>query len=294
MKRRSNNNNASALEKRTAFWLTVPAIILIIIIIGYPLFYSVLSSFQESNGAFSLANYQTTLTDNYFWKAIGNTALFTLIIVSAEIIIGFAVALCLQQFKTNFRDIFRAIFTFPLLMSSVIAAYEWMWLFNDQYGLINQILLLIGVKPPLWLINPGWSFFSICIVDIWVATPFVILVFQSSLASLPVEPYEQASLEGANSLQKFLYLTLPYMKNPILVVLIIRTMDVFRIYDAIAVLTGGGPGVSTISISLFAFKTGISFGKLHQSSAISLLMILPILLVTAFYIKFMFKNQEGI
>ena len=292
MVRRLKNNEFTSGKGGIAFWLTFPAIFLIIIIIGYPLLFSISSSLKNTTGNISWINYQAVLADKYFWLSLKNTALFTIIIVSLEIVIGFSIALCLQQLKFKLRDFFRALFIFPLLMSSVIAAYEWMWLFNDQYGLINQVLLRLSIKPPLWLVNSSWAFFSICVVDIWVATPFVILVFQSALASLPKETYEQASLEGANAIQKFLYLTLPYMKNPIFVVLIIRTMDVFRIYDSIAVLTGGGPGVSTTSLSLFAFRTGISFGKLNQSAAISLLMIFPMLLITAIYIRFMFRIQE--
>ncbi|MDL2253217.1 sugar ABC transporter permease [Ruminococcaceae bacterium OttesenSCG-928-I18] len=276
---------------RVAVLLILPAVVLILLIIAYPLVYSLFSSFQLADGGWGLDHYQTVLGSKEFWSAFKNTLLFTAGIVSAEIVLGFIVALGLQKLPTHVRNVCRGLMIIPLLISPVIASYEWMWMLNDQYGLVNQILGAIGITPPLWLVKPGWAFFSISLVDIWVSTPFVILVFQSALASLPKEPYEQAELDGASALKKFLYLTLPYLRGPLIVVLIIRTMDVFRIYDAIAVLTGGGPGTATTSLSLLAFRTGIDFGRMQQSSAMSLLMMIPILIVTAFYIRMIFSGE---
>lgn len=282
-----NKSKTSKLnrEGRLAFLLTFPALIIILSLIAYPLGYSLVSSFYPQSGNFGIGNYASILKDKFFWVVFINTLKFTVVIVSIEVLTGLLVAICLEKLNTHFKNFFRAIFILPLLMSPVVASYEWMWLFNDQYGLVPHMIKLLGIKPPLFLVEPIWAFFSIVIVDMWIATPFVILVFQSSLASLPRDPYECADIEGATRLQQFWYITLPLLKPAFLIILIIRTMDVFRIYDAVVVLTGGGPGLFTTSMSLLAFRTGINFGQLGKASAMSILITIPILIVTVIYLK---------
>lgn len=273
---------------RLAFLLALPAIILIALVVAYPIGFSVVKSFTTREG-YSLKNYKSILSDNSFSFTLLNTIKFTLIIVIIELVIGLIVALCLQNIKI--RNSFRALFTIPLLVSPVVSSYAWMWLLNDQYGLISHILKFMKITPPLWLANPNWAFISIVIVDMWIATPFVIIVFQSALASLPKSPYESAEIDGASSIQKFRYLTLPFLKPAFLVILTIRTMDVFRIYDSIVVLTGGGPGNATMSLSLLAFRTGITFGNLKGGSAMSLLMTIPLFIATIICIRAIFKDE---
>jgi multiple sugar transport system permease protein len=276
---------------RLAIFLTAPALICILLLVLYPLGYAILNSFKISDGSFGMESYLDILNDALFWEVFWNTVKFTIIIVGSEVILGLIVALSLQKMNRVIRNTLRAFFMIPLLVAPVVASYEWMWLFNDQYGLINFLLKAVGLNPPLWLAEPNWAFFSIVIVDMWIATPFVILILQSALSSLPAEPYESAKVEGASGFQLFIHLTLPYLKPALLVILIIRTMDVFRLYDAVAVLTNGGPGLATTTLSMLIFRTGMSYGELGKASAMSIVTIVPILLVSLFYIRLLWSKR---
>jgi multiple sugar transport system permease protein len=278
-------------QERLAFLLTFPALLFILALVVYPLCFAISQSFQLSDGSIGIDHYRSILKDSTFWSVLWNTVKFTFIIVSLEVIVGLIVAIFLQQLNSKLKSFLRAVFMIPLLMSPVVASYEWMWLLNDQYGLVPHLFKWLGLESPLWLADPKWAFFSIVIVDMWIATPFVILIFSSALASLPKDPYESAEIDGATKLQQFYYLTLPLLKPAFLIVLIIRTMDVFRLYDAVAILTNGGPGLSTTTLSILAFKTGITFGQLEVASAIAILTIIPIFIITLIYLRVIRLNR---
>jgi ABC-type sugar transport system permease subunit len=278
-------------RERLAFLLTLPALLAIFLLVLYPLGYSFYRSFQGMDASFSVEHYATILADKTFWKVAWNTVKFTVVMVAIEVVLGLSVALCLQRVNSWLRNVLRAFFMIPLLIAPVVASYEWMWLFNDQYGLVTTAIKALGMESPLWLADPKWAFVSVVIVDLWIATPFVILVFQSALSSLPADPYEAAKVEGANQFQTFFYLTLPFLRPVFLIVLIIRTMDAFRLYDSIAVLTSGGPGLATTTLSVLIFKTGINFGQIEEASAMSILTVIPILIITLIYIRLLRLNR---
>jgi multiple sugar transport system permease protein len=272
-------------SKRTGFLLTAPAVLAIGLLVLYPLGYSINESLHRSSGSFTLHNYRIALANPAFRTSFKNTIAFTVIMVVTEIVLGLAVALALQTIGPRKRAILRALFMIPLLVAPVVAAYEWGWMLNDQFGVVNQFFHWAGATPPLWLSNPHWAFAAVVVVDVWIATPFSILIFSSALSALSPEIYEAARLEGASPVQTFWYITRPLLKPAFLIVLVIRTMDAFRTYDAIAVLTGGGPGLSTSSLSILTVKTGIDNGSLHLASAMSILTLLPILVVTLVYLR---------
>jgi multiple sugar transport system permease protein len=251
----------------------------------YPLSYAIRQSLTSYAGHFTLSNFTDALTSYTFHVALWNTVRYTVLMVGLEILIGLPVALALQEIGRRKRNIIRALLLVPLLIAPVVAAYEWMWLLNDQYGLFSQFLGHLGITAPLWLANPHWAFFTVVLVDVWSATPFSILIFQTTLMAIPEDIYEAARVDGANRLRSFWYITRPLLKPAFFIILIIRTMDAFRIYDIIQVLTGGGPGLATQSLSTLTVKTGVSLGELNQASAMAVLTLLPILAVTLLYIR---------
>lgn len=272
-------------RERSALLLTIPAIAAICLLVLYPLGYSINQSFRSVDGLLTTQNYDGALHDPAFRAAVWNTVRFTVIMVTVETLLGLAVALALQEIGRRARSFFRAAFMIPLLVAPVVGAYQWMWLLNDQYGAINALLGHFHVQPPLWLSSPHWAFFAVILVDVWIATPFAVLVFQSALSSLPSDVYEAARLDGASRLQSFWFITRPLLKPAFLIIVVIRTMDAFRIYDVIAVLTGGGPGNATGSLSLVAVKTGIGIGNLNIAAAMSILTLLPILVATLVFLR---------
>jgi ABC-type sugar transport system permease subunit len=270
---------------RLAIGLVLPALVLICALVVYPLGYAIYKSFTNPSGDWSFSNFELALESGGFQVALWNTVRFTALMVLLEIALGLPIALALQEIGRRKRNVLRALFLIPLLIAPVVAAYEWEWLLNNQYGLFSQILDKLGLTAPLWLANPHWAFVTIILVDIWSATPFAILIFQAALASFPVEVYDAARVDGASRMQAFWFITRPLLKPAFGVVLVIRTMDAFRIYDIIQVLTGGGPGTATQSLSTLTEKTGVYFGQLNLASAMAVLTLLPILAVTLVYLK---------
>ncbi len=274
-----------AARRRTAFLLTLPSLLAIGLLVLYPLGYSINESFRNRDGAPSIDNYSIALANPAFLESMANTVEFTVLMVAIEMLLGLLVALSLQEVGSRARSLLRALFMVPLLVAPVVAAYQWSWMLNGQYGPVGALLQGVGVTPPLWLSDPGWAFFTVVLVDVWIATPFAVLIFQSALSSLPEEIYEAARLDGVSRWQSFWHITRPLLKPAFLIVLVIRTMDAFRTYDIVAVLTGGGPGLATSTLSVIAVQTGIDIGQLGVAAAMSILTLLPILVVTLVYLR---------
>lgn len=272
-------------RQRAALFLTLPALATIAILVVYPLGYSIVQSFTSPDGNITAANFVGAIGNPAFRTAFTNTVLYTVIMVSCELVLGLVVAISLQEVRPRVRNVLRALFLIPLLVAPVVASYQWSWLLNGQYGVINVFLRWLGLAPPLWLASPGWAFVIVILVDLWISTPFAVLIFQSALASLPDEIYEAVRLDGASRWQSFRLITTPLLRPALVIVLIIRTMDAFRIYDIIAVLTGGGPGSATTSLSVEAVQTGINIGNLNGAAAMSILTLLPVLVVTLVYLR---------
>ena len=192
-----------------------------------------------------------------------------------EFIIGFAVSLLLYTEVKGSR-IFRLIFAIPLMVAPVVSGLQWRWLFADQYGIINHILNLIGVDAPMWFTQGNTAWVTIIVANLWLAAPFVILVLLAGLGGLPEELNEAAAIDGAGRWQIFTKVILPQLKPTILVILVIRLTDAFRIYDLIYILTGGGPGGSTEVLSTYIYKRIFTDWQFGQGSAASFLVMLLI------------------
>lgn len=277
-------------KTRRALLLVMPAFLMILALVLYPLGFALYKGLHAS-GTFSFENYRHVLIDSTFWRVALVTTEFTVIMIGGELLLGMAVAMGLQRLRSQLRNLLRSIIVLPLLVAPIVASYEWMWLLNDQYGLLNYLLKLAGAHPPLWLSNPSWAFVSVVIVDMWIATPFVILMVQTALSTLPNEPFEAARIDGASAIQIFLHLTLPFLRSVILVILIIRTMDVFRLYDIVAIVTSGGPGLKTTTLSLFAFQVAMNYADLPRASAMAVLTVIPILAISFFYIRLLWSRR---
>jgi len=264
-------------NERFAFLMALPALLLIGALVLYPLVSSLVMSFQmERNGeeAFvGLRNYSVALMSSSFANALGNTVVFTTLAVGIEVTLGLTLAMLLQAHGARARRLFRSLIILPLMISPTVAALEWGWLYNDRYGLFDYITSKLGFGSPLWLSNPRLALFSIIAVDVWIATPFAVLVFSAALQSIPAEPLEAARVDGANRWQVFRYVQLPFLKPALLVVVLIRAMDAFRVFDIVYILTGGGPGVSTQTLSVYIFQTGFTFLNLERASALSFVML---------------------
>ena len=282
-------------EKLAGYGFLLPTTAVLAAVVVFPLLYSLLASFYAYtfvtpgfNLFVGFENYINALSDPYFWNSLVVTLSFVIAVVSIEFILGFLIALMLNR-DIKFKGIYYTILTIPMLLSPVAVGLVWKMLLHPDLGILNYFLSLLGIKGVNWLGTPKGAFWSVLFVDIWQQISFMILILLAGLVSLPKEPYEASTIDGANEWQKLLYITIPLMKPVIIVTLLIRTIFAFRTYDLIYVMTRGGPGVSTEVLSYFIYRKtfmGLNFAEAAATSYILLIVVFILVFV-------MFRFIEG-
>lgn len=287
-------------EKRKqwdGYMLIAPAVFLILITFIAPLVYSFIISLSEAEAIIAnkvefvgLSNYISVIKASKFQEALLHTCLFVVATIILELGIGFVVAMLLYKETPGFR-IFKLILAIPLMVAPVVSGLQWRWMFADQYGIINRIISMFGIEPPLWFGSTSGSWITIIIGNLWLATPFVILVLLAGLGGLSEEMHEAAEIDGANRWQNFRKIILPQLKPTILIILVIRITDAFRIYDLIYILTGGGPGGKTEVLSTYIYKRIFTDWELGKGAAASFIVTIIICLLSFICNKIM-ENKE--
>jgi multiple sugar transport system permease protein len=232
-----------------------------------------------------LENYLFLLSDDRFWNALKNTAYFTAVSVSLELILGLSIALLLQR-SFRLKGFVRALVLIPWAIPTVVSAKMWEWIYNTDFGILNYI---VGSKIN-WLGNPFLALNAAVFMDVWKTTPFVAILLMAGLQVIPQELYQAAKVDGAGRWDTFKTITLPLLKPVILVVLLFRTLDAFRIFDAIYVLTGGGPANTTETLSIYAYKVLFQTLQFGYGSTLSVVVFLCIGCMSVFYIKLLSKG----
>ncbi len=226
-----------------------------------------------------LSNYVSLAQDPVWWRAVANTVVFTLVSVSIETILGLIIALALNAHLPG-RGLLRAAILIPWAIPTVVSAKMWGWMLNDLYGVVNAVLLWLGLisEPWAWLADPTLSMAAIIAVDVWKATPFMALLTLAALQGLPAEIYEIARVDGVHPLRVFFQVTLPLIRPALLVAIIFRGLDAMRVFDVIYVLTGNNP--DTASMSVYARQQLIEFQEVGFGSAAATVMFLVIALIS--------------
>jgi ABC-type sugar transport system permease subunit len=222
-----------------------------------------------------LGNYFTILQDARFWQALGHTALFAVISVSLELSLGLALALAMNQAFRG-RGIVRAAVLVPWAIPTVVAALLWRFMFDSQAGIANVVLADVGLlrHPLVWFVRASTAWVPVILADVWKTTPFVGLLLLAGLQSIDKELYEAAATDGASAWWQLRHITIPLLKPAILVALIFRTLDAFRVFDLIYVMTGGGPGTSTEPVAVYAFNTLLQNLEFGYGAALSVIIFL--------------------
>jgi multiple sugar transport system permease protein len=286
-----------AHDRKTAIQLVTPAVIGIWIIILFPLLYALFVSFHEwilsqgGIGKTTLANYMTILQDPLLLNSAKNTVILTISVVVLEITVGFGLALLLNNKGIRFRNLYLFILLIPMLMPPITVGLIWRLLLHPDLGIINYMLGLVGLPQPTWLATPILAMITIIIVDMWHETAFIVLVLLAGLTSLPEEIYEASTIDGANNFQKLRFITVPLMAPTILVATIIRMIAALKTYDLVYILTRGGPGISTETISYYIYKVffvGLDVGK---SSSMAFVLLIIIILMTLVLMQVMRKAE---
>jgi len=257
------NSYVRRQEKITGWLLVVPALLLLLLVFAYPILRAVWSSlFLENLGTqlqpifAGLDNYTRLVLDGRFWQSLWNTAVFTIASVVLELLLGMGIALVLNQ-SFRGRGALRTIAILPWALPTAVMALAWAWIFNDQFGVWNDILLRLGfIEAPInWLGNPNLAMMTIVAADVWKTTPFISILLLAGLQSIPQDLYEAHAIDGASPWQSFYRITLPLLMPQILIALLFRVAQAVGIFDLVQVMTGGGPAGSTETVSIYIYAT---------------------------------------
>jgi multiple sugar transport system permease protein len=233
-----------------------------------------------------IENYQSAFGENYFGEALWVTLKFVVCVVLLEFIIGFTIALMLNS-VTRFKDAYYLILLMPLLINPVVVALIWRMFLHPELGIVNYLLGLVGIAKVNWLGDPVIAFWTVVLTDIWHQVSFMIVLLLAGLSALPKEPYEAARMDGASTLQSFIHVTLPLMRPVIIVTLLIRLIFAVKTFDLVYVMTRGGPGTATDLISYFIYRSAFFGLNIGQASAISVLLLVIVLALTAYLYRYM-------
>jgi multiple sugar transport system permease protein len=304
-KARGRYSGLAREEARLGLLLLLPAVLIIIAIAMYPLFsaikdslYQISLRFENSPRPFIwFENYRQIFLNDARWRnALRVTGTLAFVSVIAELVIGMIVALIINRSFFG-RGLVRAAVLVPWALTTVVSAKMWAWIYDIQWGVLNDLLLRVGLieRPIVWLANPTLTLWAMIGAEVWKTTPFMALLLLAGLQLIPGELYEAASIDGATALQTFWRVTLPLMKPTILVALLFRTIDALRIFDLARVLTNGGPGQATETLSLYSYTvlfTNLNFG---YGSALAVTTFLVVLVVSIFYVKILgAPTQRGV
>jgi len=287
----SRFRGSRATEERFAYMLLAPVVILVGGLILVPVTGTFIKSFYRDVAFLppvkfiGVLNYKRLLSDIHFLQSTLFTVLFAIAAVLFETALGMFYAVVINE-KFRLRGLMRAVVLIPWAIPTIISAKTWFLIYNFNYGLLNYIFthLHLSSHPINWLGTSTSAFFSIVIADVWKTAPFMAILFLAGLQSVPRELYEAAEVDGASLSKQFFRITLPLLRPVIVIALVFRTIDSLRIFDLIYVLTGGGPGGSTSSVSIYGFKSYI-LGDFGYGSTVSVFTFLLIFLFTVFYLK---------
>jgi multiple sugar transport system permease protein len=271
----------------------IPALALLTLVTVYPVTYVVVLSLQRRMPIFDISrfvgldNYLFLLRDDRFWNALGNTAYFTALSVTVELLLGLAVALLMERLF-RLKGVARAVILVPWAIPTVVSARMWEWIFNTDFGVLNY---LTGVRIN-WLGSPFWAMHAAVAVDVWKTTPFVAILLMAGLQAIPRDLYQAARVDGAEPWAVYRHVTLPLLRPVILVVLLFRTLDAFRVFDAIYVLTGGGPANTTETLSIYAYRVLFQTLQFGYGSALAVTVFFFTGLISVGYISLLTRGRS--
>lgn len=282
-------NAPNKRELLLPFLLVAPALVVLLTLSIYPLLYSITTSLQQQTSSgvvWSLVHFKRLASDGFFQLAMVHTIVYALMALTIEFFLGLGLALLLNQ-QMRGRGLFRASLLVPMMLPTVVVGVVWRLLLHPNFGAINGTLKQIGipVENLTWTSSPRLAFLAVIAVDVWQWTPFVFLVLLAGLQAIPQEPYEAALIDGSTRWQTFRHVTLPLLKPAILIVLLLRTMDLLRVFDQIFILTEGGPGVATEMISLYIYRTAFRFFDFGYAAAMSFVLLALTNVISVVYLK---------
>ena len=273
-----------------AWLLMLPLLIVMIAVIGWPMFDTVRLSFTDSKlvgteGAFvGLDNYVRMLSSSNFTRTLWTTLSFAVTSVTAEMVIGVLAALLLNQ-EFYGRTVLRALMILPWALPTIVNATLWRLIYNPEYGALNALLTQVGLLDAYrsWLGEPATAMAALIAADCWKNFPLVALIALAALQSGPRDVVSASLVDGANAWNRFRYVILPYLAGPLIVALVLRTIEAFKVFDIIWVMTRGGPANSTRTLSILVYQEAFSFQRAGSGASLALIVTLMITLLALAY-----------
>jgi multiple sugar transport system permease protein len=283
----TQTSDKSKAERKLALMLCAPAVIAMLLVTLYPILYAIVLSvqkvdlrFPEESGFVGLSNYVAVLSSPLWWQDVFNTALVTVVSVVIELVLGMALALIMHRALFG-RGLIRTSVLIPYGIVTVVAAFAWFFAFDPSSGFVNQLPFVADDKA--WFGSRGSAFSVIIMTEVWKTTPFMALLLLAGLATIDTGLYEAAKVDGATAVQRFFRITLPLLKPALLVALLFRTLDAFRVFDSIFVMTRGSQ--DTESVSILGYNQLISRLNLGLGSAVSVLIFILVLLIAFLFVR---------
>ena len=287
-------------ERHFMLLLLLPSVIIIALVIGFPMLYSLYISFTNFNlmspkviEFIGFDNYTHLLFhDGQFWKAFGRTVLFITLAVNIELILGLVIAQMMARLVRG-KGLARTLMMMPMMFAPILVGFQFKWFFDAQLGLVNNILYSFTGEPQLipWLIKVPLGFISILVAEIWMSTPFMVIILEAGILSLPTEPFEAAEVDGASGWQKFRLLTLPMIMPFIYTAMAIRSLDLARAFDVVSIMTGGGPANRTELIWTYVNRLAFNGKEFALGAAMSFIAVILSLVFTYMFFNNVLKSR---
>lgn len=285
-------------DRSIALLFILPTILILVFIVVYPLIWSLFLSFtdysvvgMERPHFIGIKNFANILKDEYIWLHFQNTAKYVIMAIAIQFFLGLGIALLLNREFAG-RGILLTLVLSPMMLSPIVVGLFWRYILDANWGVVNYFTSLIGLPKIAWLGEKEMAMYALVIVDTWMWTPFMILISLAGLSAVPKELYEAAEVDRASTWFKFRHITLPLIAPLLLVGLLFRTMDAFRMFDLAWGLTQGGPGTATSTISIALYRMAFQNFETGKACAFAYIILILIIGMSNIYIRFLNRLQK--
>ncbi len=288
------------LDRHLGALFLLPGMLVLAVTLTYPVLSNLWNSFTDAHLVYpgaewiGLENYELTFADPAFYRALGNSVVWTVSSIVLQVVLGLAAALLLNA-KVPGQVVFRLAMIVPYAFPTVTIALVWRWMLNSVYGVVNFMLMGVGLidQPVAWLSSQQYSMAVAVLVNVWFGYPLFALGLLAGLQAIPAEHFEVARIEGASPLQTLRHVILPGIKKILGILVVLRTIWVFNAFDLIYLLTGGGPRGATETLPIYAYRIGWDIGFISQTSAIAVLLLVVLIGFAAVYFRVSGAERDG-